>query len=111
MHIQAHMPPAVREELRDRDAVSQSQSSMSSFWYSANPRGVPGVGSGAGTGVGGSTAASLDLGLKPPSGDDDDLPYSLSDCRPAHWMDRFWKRGWPSSWMDVTTARRTSSSR
>lgn len=63
MHIQAHMPPAVREELRDRDAVSQSQSSMSSFWYSTNPRGVPGAGSGAGTGVGGSTAASLDLGL------------------------------------------------
>ena len=67
MHIQAHMPPAVREELRDRDAVSQSQSSMSSFWYSANPRGVPGVGSGAGTGVGGSTAASLDLGPTSPT--------------------------------------------
>ena len=56
VRVQAHMPPAVREELRD--VVSQAQSSMSSFWYQANPQGEPGAGAGAD-----SVSASLDLGL------------------------------------------------
>lgn len=53
VHIPARMPPAIREELRD--AVSQSQSSMSTFWYSATPK------------IAGSNinvaSASLELGL------------------------------------------------